>query len=208
MMLSLAPLILAFQVGQAPEIVLEPLPMPRKPQEQQAPSQKDTPQVAMLAISGNQAIINGDYERAASLLHSAREQALEEGDLPMAAETGLDESRALILGGKLDQATALLATLRNEAPGNAEVWIASSVAARRSGDLMLAQSFIVEAAGFAPQHAGLGLEAGTVAYLSGSDDAARKSWQSVIALAPESDEADVARQYIELLDAPDENVAE
>ena len=43
-----------------------------------------------------------------------------------------------------------------------------------------------------PRDPQVGLEAGVIAVLSGRDDAARKSWQSVIAAAPDSDEAKTA----------------
>jgi hypothetical protein len=38
--------------------------------------------------------------------------------------------------------------------------------------------------------------------LAGREDAARQSWQSVIAMAPESDAAQTAKGYIAQLEAP------
>jgi hypothetical protein len=44
------------------------------------------------------------------------------------------------------------------------------------------------------------LEAGLIAVLAGRDEAARKSWQSVIAIAPTSAEAQTARDYLAQLE--------
>ena len=72
--------------------------------------------------------------------------------------------------------------------------------ARRGKDLERAQRDIEVAAGLAahgnllgPQ---IGLEAGVIAVLAGHDSAARKSWNSVVAAAPDSEEARQAKDYL------------
>ncbi|HZF45775.1 MAG TPA: hypothetical protein VEZ26_05540, partial [Sphingomonadaceae bacterium] len=52
------------------------------------------------------------------------------------------------------------------------------------------------AAGLDPANPAIGLEAGVIAALAGADDAARKSWQSVVETAPDSPEAQTARDYL------------
>ena len=42
----------------------------------------------------------------------------------------------------------------------------------------------------------MGLEAGVIAALAGNDEAARKSWNSVLGLAPDAPEAAIARTYL------------
>ena len=48
-----------------------------------------------------------------------------------------------------------------------------------------------------PLSAPIGLEAGVIAMLSGREEAARKSWESVVALAPDGPEALTAKGYID-----------
>ena len=48
----------------------------------------------------------------------------------------------------------------------------------------------------------IGLEAGVIAILLGHEEAARKSWQSVISAAPGSGAAKTAQGYIDQLGAP------
>jgi hypothetical protein len=48
----------------------------------------------------------------------------------------------------------------------------------------------------APKDPAIGLEAGVIAELAGNDDAARKSWNSVVALGPDSAEAQTAKAYL------------
>ena len=65
------------------------------------------------------------------------------------------------------------------------MWLLSATLARRLGNLESAQAQIEAAAGLAPGDPAIGLEAGVIAALAGSDEAARKSWNSVVALAPD-----------------------
>ena len=48
----------------------------------------------------------------------------------------------------------------------------------------------------------IGLEAGVIAMLSGHEDAARKSWKSVVDADPASPEGQTAQSYLAQLDKP------
>lgn len=197
------PLFLAMQVGPAPNgIELEPLPIPRRPTEAQ--NQEPTPadQVKLATahtVSGNQAIVNGDFERALEQFDEARVAAVAAGEPRMVAQIGLDSSRALILLERYDEAASVLEAVRKAIPEEPEAWVNSSVVARRLGKLDEAQSLIEQGAQRAPRDPGIGLEAGTVAYYAGRSDAAKQSWQSVVDVAPETDEAALATSYLEML---------
>ena len=103
---------------------------------------------------------------------------------------------ALVAQGKTADAAAALAEARRDAPQNPDGWLLSATLARRSGDLGAAQAQIETAAGLDPKNPQVGLEAGVIAALAGRDDAARKSWQSVIDTSPGTPEADTANAYI------------
>ena len=107
-----------------------------------------------------------------------------------------DRSRALVAQGKLDDAAAALTEARRDAPQNADGWLLSATLSRRKGDLGAAQAQIETAAGLDPKNPQVGLEAGVIAALAGHDDAARKSWQSVIDTSPAAPEAETARTYL------------
>jgi Flp pilus assembly protein TadD len=87
-------------------------------------------------------------------------------------------------------------------PYNSQAWLLSATLARRLGALDDAQKFIEQAALLKPTDPEIGLEAGVIAVLSGRDDAARKSWDSVIEMAPESQFAETAGSYLTQLEAP------
>ena len=76
------------------------------------------------------------------------------------------------------------------------MWLLSATLSRRTGDLKSAQAQIETAAGLAPSDPAVGLEAGVIAELAGNDDAARKSWNAVVALAPDGSEATSAKAYL------------
>ena len=200
-MMGVSLLLLAMQVGPNPTPVdLPPLPVHERDKPQQAEvavPRTSSASAAEKAIIGNAAIVEGDFDRAIALFDEARSLALAEGKPVMAAEIGLDHARALMLLGRNDEASVALDQIRLALPGKAEAWVISSVNARRLDDFAKAQRLIEEAVQFAPQDPGVGLEAGTIAYLTGNFEAASRSWQSVIDTSPESDEAEFAKQYLE-----------
>jgi Flp pilus assembly protein TadD len=76
------------------------------------------------------------------------------------------------------------------------VWLLSATLSRRLGDLTVAQAQIETAATLDGNDPAIALEAGVIAELAGNEDAARKSWQSVVAVAPSSPEATSAKAYL------------
>ena len=75
-------------------------------------------------------------------------------------------------------------------------WLLSATLARKMNDLPRAQRDIEEAAKRSPDDASVALEAGTIAVLSGRDDAARTAWEAAIALAPGSASAKSAAESL------------
>ena len=91
---------------------------------------------------------------------------------------------------------------RRDSPQNAETWLLSATLARRQGDLASAQARIQTAAGLDFKNPDIGLEAGVIAALGNRDDAARKSFQSVIDTAARTPEAEAAKGYLDQLGGP------
>ena len=156
--------------------------------------------VPLLAMAGNAALGNADWAHALGWF----DRALAVHDYDDHAARGAimaDRARALVALGRPGEAEAALAAARAEAPGEAGVFLLSATLARREHQLAAAQGFIESAATLDPRDPAIGLEAGVIAVLAGHDEAARKSWNSVLAAAPESDEARVARGYLAQLGA-------
>ncbi|MCB2088573.1 MAG: hypothetical protein R3E18_08410 [Sphingomonadaceae bacterium] len=161
----------------------------------------DRPYRARLAaMAGNAALADGDAAGALILFNAAEADARSGGDASQLADIATDRARALVVAGRIDEATQSLATARATDPANARTWLLSATLSRRTERLGDAQQQIEQAARLDPANPEVGLEAGVIAVLTGRDDAARKSWQSVIAIAPDSAEASVARDYIAQLD--------
>jgi Flp pilus assembly protein TadD len=110
-----------------------------------------------------------------------------------------DRSRALVALGRNADAVTALQEAHRLAPEDAEGWLLSATLARRDKDLPRAQRDIEVAARLAPLDPAIGIEAGVIAVLDGRDEAARRSWESVVKAAPDSDEAKVAKGYLEQL---------
>lgn len=157
------------------------------------------------AMAGNAALAGTRAEQALDLLTAAQADAGAARDADLSGSIATDRARALVaLGRELEGAQAL-ASARELLPQDATVWLLSATLARRMDDLASAQSWIATAAGLDPRNPAIGLEAGLIAALAGEDDAARASWQSVIALAPASSQADAARQYLAQLNTSPES---
>jgi len=157
--------------------------------------------VPLMAMAGNAALAAGDGPAAIDWF----DRALAVRDYDDHAGRGAilaDRARALVALGRTGEADAALTEARSEAPGDAGVFLLSATLARRAHQLAAAQGYIETAASLNPRDPAIGLEAGVIAVLSGHDDAARKSWDSVIAAAPDSEEAQTARGYLAQLGAP------
>ncbi|GAA4642472.1 hypothetical protein GCM10023115_05920 [Pontixanthobacter gangjinensis] len=152
------------------------------------------------AMAANALLTAGNTERALEVLDIAQADATNSGFTALMGEISIDRARALVALGENDQAAEALSAARSALPYSARAWLLSATLARRVGDLATAQSFIETASSLEQRSAEIGLEAGVIAVLSGQDEAARRSWQSVIDLAPQSAEAQTAGNYLRQLD--------
>ncbi|WP_214648271.1 tetratricopeptide repeat protein [Novosphingobium aerophilum] len=148
------------------------------------------------AMAGNAALAAGSPERALTALDTARTEAKGLADPAMIAPIALDRARALVALGRLVEAGAALGEARTAAPGDSEPWLLSATLARRQGRLAEAQALIERAADLRPVDPDIGLEAGVIAMLAGRPEAARKSWESVVAIGADSQTAATARGYL------------
>ncbi|WP_254514876.1 hypothetical protein [Novosphingobium sp. G106] len=146
------------------------------------------------AMAGNAALAQGNAGAALTELDSAHADAV--GDAAMTGGIDVDRARALVLLKRNDEAAAALTEAREVAPDNAQAWLLSATLSRRMNKLPEAQAQIEKAAALIPADPEIGLEAGVIAVLAGRNDAARRSWQSVLATAPDSEAAATAKGYI------------
>jgi tetratricopeptide (TPR) repeat protein len=153
------------------------------------------------SMAANAALAQGAAERALTQLDVAATDLAGERSGPLPVAMALDRARALVALRRLPEAETALTEARTLAPGNAEAWLLSATLSRRLNNLPEAQARIEKAAQLLPIDPEIGLEAGVIAMLSGREDAARKSWQSVIAAAPQSPSADTARGYLKQIGA-------
>ena len=133
---------------------------------------------------------------------AAEAEAQSSGDARLAGDIAIDRARAQVATKQDAAAVAGLAAARIGSPENSEGWLLSATLARRQGKLAEAQQFIEQAATLAPRDPVVGLEAGVIAVLTGRDSAARKSWLSVITVAPGSEWATTAQGYLDQLGPP------
>ncbi|GAC1421652.1 MAG: hypothetical protein NVSMB69_20810 [Novosphingobium sp.] len=150
---------------------------------------------ALYALAAQSALASGDATRALGWLQVALlpSSVL---DADAKAEAQCDRARALVTLGRPEEARTALAEAHRLAPESAESWLLSATLARRDKNLALAQHDIELAAQYARLDPAVGLEAGVIAVLAGHDEAARKSWQSVLTAAPDSPEAVTAKGYL------------
>ncbi len=150
-------------------------------------------------IAANAMISSGDNVAALAALDVAETDAKSASFPQLSYEIALDRARSLVALGRPEEAKAALATARELTSANARAWLLSATLARRTNDLPAAQQFIEQAVLLDPSNTQIGLEAGVIAVLSGNDDAARRSWQSVTTIAPGSDDAQTAQSYLDQL---------
>lgn len=154
----------------------------------------------LAAMAGNAALAESRFPKAREDFELAQADAAASGDAALAGEIAADRAKALVGLGQLDAAADALAAARRDAPQHADAWLLSATLARRQDKLADAQSHIETAAALAPNDPAVGLEAGVIAILGGRDAAARESWRSVLATAPNTPEAATARNYLAQLD--------
>lgn len=152
------------------------------------------------AMAGNAALAGGDAARALLLLAPAASDANLAGDKALVASIALDRARGLVAVKQPDEAATMLAQAREAQPDDPQGWLLSATLSRRQSKLIEAQTQIDKAAQLAPRDPAVGLEAGVIAMLSKNETAARKSWNSVLEVAPDSPEAATARDYLGQID--------
>lgn len=148
------------------------------------------------AMAGNAALAGGTPAAALTILETAQIDAKSAQDNPLLGTIAVDRARAFVALDQTARAEATLSEARNVAPNDAQVWLLSATLSRRQNKLVEAQTQIERASQIAPQDPEVGLEAGVIAVLGSRDAAARKSWQSVVATAPESPAAKTAKGYL------------
>lgn len=154
------------------------------------------------ALAGNSLLVAGNTTAALDALDHAHGEAHSASDRKLNGVIQIDRARALVALKRDAEASAALEEARYELPDNYQAWLLSATLSRRDGKLAAAQSQIERAAALMPVDPEIGLEAGVIAVLSGRDEAARKSWQSVIAAAPGSQFAKTAQGYLDQLGSP------
>lgn len=154
------------------------------------------------AMAGNAMIAAENNQQALQVLDRAEQDAVAAGFAPLLAEIAIDKARAHVNQNAPDAAALSLAEARRLAPNSARVWLLSATLARRMDDLPTAQSQIEQANRLDPTNPEVGLEAGVIAILTGNENAARQSWQSIVALSPASPQAQAAQSYLDQLGEP------
>lgn len=149
-------------------------------------------------LAGSALLAQDKPAEALTALDAAKGDAA--GDAAMDGEIALDRAVALVALDRAGEASAALAEARRLIPESASAWLLSATLARRQGDLATAQQQIERAAGLDPRDTAIGLEAGVIAALGGNHAAARRSFESVIAAAPGSEQAVTAKSYLAQLE--------
>lgn len=152
----------------------------------------------MAVLAGNAWLAQDRPAEALAALDAARTET--SGDAGVAGALALERAKALVALKREAEAGSALAEARRLLPGDATAWLLSATLARRQHDLTTAQRQIERAAALDPRDPAVGLEAGVIAALGGNDAAARRSFESVIAAAPESEQAAAAKSYLAQLD--------
>lgn len=162
----------------------------------ETPADETRARARFAALAGNAAMASGDAAGALDLLTIAETDARTAKSAPLEAIAATDRARALVALGRGEEALAALETATTVAPERSEGWLLKATLLRRLERLAEAQTAIERAATLTPGDPEIGLEAGLIAVLGGRDDAARASWRSVLALAPDGPMAATARDYL------------
>ena len=160
------------------------------------------------AMAGNAAVADSDPEGALAILTTAKGHAEASASAPMQAIVASDLARVLVTLDRPEEALTELELSTQLAPEEPGTWLLKATLLRRLERLDEAQAAIEKASELASLNsamnpdmgAPIGLEAGVIAVLSGREEAARTSWQSVIDTAPQSPEALTAQDYLAQLE--------
>jgi tetratricopeptide (TPR) repeat protein len=153
-------------------------------------------------MAGNAALASGDANRATVVLGIAQEDARRAASATLEALAQIDMARALVALERPEEALAALDSAIRLEPATGEAWLLKATLLRRLDRLAEAQGAIERAVELSPLDSQIGLEAGVIAVLSGREEAARQSWQSVIDTQPDSMAAATAQDYLAQLGPP------
>ncbi len=148
------------------------------------------------AMAGNAAVADSDWDGALAALITAKSHAEASASAPMQAIVASDLARVLVTLERPEEALSELDLSTQLVPEEPNTWLLKATLLRRLERLDEAQIAIENASELAPVSAPIGLEAGVIAVLSGRDEAARTSWQSVIDIDPGAPEALTAQGYL------------
>ena len=149
------------------------------------------------AQAGNAYIAEGMTTDAMGALDTALKSTAPTG--AERADIEVDRARALVALNRTDDAVVALANARQLAPENGTAWLLSATLARRMNKLPDALGFVQTAASLSPRDAAVALEAGNIAIAAGDEGAARKQWEQVIKIAPNSRQATTAQAQLAAL---------
>ncbi|MEM1050882.1 MAG: hypothetical protein AAGI28_02190 [Pseudomonadota bacterium] len=160
------------------------------------PSEEVRAKARFGAMAGNAAFAAQDLQQSSVILRQAKADAQAAASAPMQAIASSDLARVLVALQRDEEALVELNVATQLVPDEAGLWLLKATLLRRLERLEEAQTAIEKASQLASASAPVGLEAGVIAILSGREEAARTSWQSVIDLAPQSPEALTAQDYL------------
>jgi tetratricopeptide (TPR) repeat protein len=156
-----------------------------------ADAAKDSRAAKFWAQAGNAAIAADRPADALMALDTALASSVQSN--AERGDTLIDKARALVAANREKDAEPVLAQARAIATENAIGFLLSATLARRQGALGEAQGFITTAASLSPREPAIALEAGNIAAAAGNDIAAKRAWEQVIAIAPDSRQAVTAK---------------
>ena len=147
-------------------------------------------------MAGNAALASGDAIGALALLGTAGDDARAAASATLEAISAIDTARAMVALDKPADALIALELATRLEPARPEGWLLRATLLRRFNRLDEAQDAIERAAALDTGNPATGLEAGIIAVLSGREEAARASWESVLSLDPEGPVGSAARNYL------------
>ena len=165
----------------------------------EAPESLGAYRARLLAMAGNAALRDGKGAVAEPLFATAIERALSAGDMELASDLSADRAGALAMTDRFDDAVEAMRISREHNPSSVRAWLTSAMLMRRLERLGEAQQMIEQAATLNPRNPAVGLEGGIIAAVSGREEDARRSFESVLLVAPDSEWANRATAYLEQL---------
>jgi tetratricopeptide (TPR) repeat protein len=165
----------------------------------QAEREHDRRATRLWVQAGNAALAGGQAPRARGFFDTA----LASGQLVGEAkgEAHLDRARALVSLRQTAAARSDIDVALKLVPADPLGWLLSATLARRTQDLARATADISEAVRLSPDDAQVALEAGNIAVLNGSPEAARMAWGAAVKNAPDSPAGKAATEALKQFEA-------